>query len=165
MIHTFRHFLLLSHHVFPDLVDFAFSFKLDSFSFLDRLGEAFTGDFFTCTQLCLLLLDVAQLRVEHIVVLPLLLLQIDQICLHFGISLLCELSLEHEAAFGGLVEEVRAVSKAIVAELLGDALRVWTLGTLLDEVIKEAEDLEVETLKTIILIIVKLLSNSVIIAL
>lgn len=75
------------------------------------------------------------------------------------------MSLEHEAAFGGLVEEVRAVSKAIVAELLGDALRVWTLGTLLDEVIKEAEDLEVETLKTIILIIVKLLSDSVIIAL
>ena len=80
-------------------------------------------------------------------------------------SLLCELCLEHEATFGGLVEEIGAVGKAIVAELLGDALCVRSLRTLLDEVIEEAKDLEVKALKTIILIIIKLLGNSVVISL
>lgn len=80
-------------------------------------------------------------------------------------SLLCQLGLEHESSLRGLIEEISPVGKPVIAELLSDALRVGAFGTLLDEVVKEAEDLEVEALQAIIFIIIQLLRNRVIISL
>ena len=80
-------------------------------------------------------------------------------------SLLRQLGLKHEATLGSLVEEIGAVGEAVVAELLRDALCVWPLRTLLDEIVEEAKDLEVEAFKAIILIVVELLGNRVIIPL
>jgi hypothetical protein len=81
------------------------------------------------------------------------------------LSLLSELSLEHEASLGRFIEEICPISKSIVTELLGDALRIWTFWTFFNEIIKEAQNLEIEALKAIIFIIVELLSNRVIIPL
>ena len=72
--------------------------------------------------------------------------------------------MEHQAALGCLIEEVGAVGEPVVAELLGDALGIWSLRALLDEVVEEAEDLKVETLETIVLVILQLLLDRVIIA-
>ena len=80
-------------------------------------------------------------------------------------SLLCQLRLEHETALGCLIEKVCAIGKSIIAKLLSDALRVWALRSLFDEVIEETEDLEVEALKAIVFIIIQLLCNRVIISL
>ena len=80
-------------------------------------------------------------------------------------SLLRKLGLKHKPTLGSFVEEVGAVGEPIVAELLGDALSVGSLGTLLDEVVEEAKDLEVEAFEAIVLIVVELLSNRVIIPL
>ena len=74
--------------------------------------------------------------------------------LKLHLSLLGELGLEHQSTLRRLVEEVCAVCQTIIAELLGDALRVGSLRTFLNEVVQEAKDLEVEALQTIILIIV-----------
>ena len=137
-IHSFRHFLLLSDHILPELAQFAFGLELDPFSFLDRLGEAFPSCLLSCGQFSLLLLDIAQFRVVKIVILSLILLQLRQICLQLGMCLLGELGLEHEATLGRLIKEVSAVSEAVIAELLGDALSVRSLRTLLDEVVQEA---------------------------
>ena len=75
------------------------------------------------------------------------------------------MGLKHQPTLGSFVEEVGAVGEPIVAELLGDALGVRSLGTLLDEVVKEAKDLEVEAFEAVVLIVVQLLSNRVIIPL
>ena len=75
------------------------------------------------------------------------------------------MGLKHQPTLGSFVEEVGAVGEPIVAELLGDALGVGSLGTLLDEVVKEAKDLEVEAFEAVVLIVVQLLSNRVIIPL
>ena len=80
-------------------------------------------------------------------------------------SLLSKLCLEHEAALGRLIEEVCAVGQAVIAELLGDALRVRALRSLLDEVVEEAENLEVEALKAVVLVVVELLRYRVVVAL
>lgn len=80
-------------------------------------------------------------------------------------SLLGQLGLEHEPSLDRFVEVIGAVSESIVAELLGDALRVGTLRSMLNEVVQEAEDLKVERLQRIILIIVKLLCDRVIVSL
>ena len=53
-------------------------------------------------------------------------------------SLLCKLGLKHQPTLGSFVEEVGAVGEPIVAELLGDALRIGPFWALLDEVIEEA---------------------------
>lgn len=58
-------------------------------------------------------------------------------------SLLEECRLHHQTALSCLIEEVRTISETIVAELLCDALRVGTLWTFFDEVVEEAENLEV----------------------
>ena len=130
--------MLLTDHVFPQLVELVFGFKLDALTLLERLREALPCGLLTSRHLSLLLLDVPQLRVEDIVILALLLLELRQVGLELGMSLLGQLGLEHEAALGGLVEEIGAVGESIVAELLRDALRVRPLWTFLDEVVKEA---------------------------
>jgi len=52
--------------------------------------------------------------------------------------------LEHEGSLSGLVEKVGSICQPVVAELLSDALGIWTLWTLFDEVIEKAQDLEVK---------------------
>ena len=79
--------------------------------------------------------------------------------------MLSELCLEHEATLGSLIEEISAVSKTIVAELLGNTLSIRPLWTILNKIVQEAQYLKVETLQTVILIIIQLLSNLIIIAL
>ena len=68
-------------------------------------------------------------------------------------------------SLGRFVEKIGSICQTVIAELLGDALGIWALGTLFDEVIEEAQDLEVKAFQTVILIIVQLLSDRVVIAL
>ena len=164
-IHTLCHFLFLTDHVLPQQVEFVFGLEFDAFTLFERLCKTLACGLLPSGHLRLLLLDIAQLRVVDILILALLLLELGQVRLDLGMSLLGQLSLKHQPALGCLVEEIGAVGEAIVAELLRDALRVGTLGSLLDEVVKEAEDLVVEAFEAVILIIVKLLSNRVIIPL
>ena len=49
-----------------------------------------------------------------------------------------KLGLKHKAALCCLVEKVGAIGKTVIAELLGKALSIWSLGTFLDEVIEES---------------------------
>ena len=79
--------------------------------------------------------------------------------------LFSELALKHKAALGCLVEKVGAIGQTVIAELLGKALSVRPLGTLLDEVIEESEDLKVEALQAVILVVVQLLGDGVVVAL
>ena len=153
-IHPLCHFLLLSDHVLAELVELVLRLQLDPFSLFQRLRQALPSRLLARRQLRLLLLDVPQLRVVDVIIFPLLFLHLNQVRLEFHLSLLGELGLEHQSALRRLVEEVCAVCQSIVAELLGDALRVGSLRTFLDEVVQEAKDLEVEALQTIILIIV-----------
>lgn len=69
-------------------------------------------------------------------------------------SLLQECFLRHQAALSCLVEKVRPISEPIVTELLGDALGIGTLWPLLDEVVEEAQDLEVEALQAVVFVVV-----------
>lgn len=69
------------------------------------------------------------------IILFLLILELGDISLEFGVSLLSELGLKHEAALCCLVEEVGTVSQTIVAELLRDALGIGSLRAFLDEVV------------------------------
>ena len=80
-------------------------------------------------------------------------------------SLLGQLCLQHQPSFSSLIEEIGPVGEPIVTELLGDALRIGSLGSLLNEVVKEAEDLVVKALQTVILVIVELLGDRVVVAL
>ena len=153
-IHPLCHFLLLSDHVLTERVELVLSLQLDPFSLFQRLSQALPSGLLARRQLRLLLLDVAQLRVVDVVILPLLFLHLNQVLLKLHLSLLSELGLEHQSTLRRLVEEVCAVCQTIIAELLGDALRVGSLRTFLNEVVQEAKDLEVEALQTIILIIV-----------
>ena len=98
--------MLLANEVFADLVKLLFRFKLDPLSFLDGLGKALASGLLTSGKLSFLLLDVAKLRVEDIVLLALLVLQLSQILLEFSMSLLSELSLEHQTTLGRLIEEI-----------------------------------------------------------
>ena len=65
-----------------------------------------------------------------------------------------KLGLKHKAALCCLVEKVSAIGQTVIAELLGKALSIRSLGAFLDEVIEEPEDLKVEALKAVILIVV-----------
>jgi len=81
------------------------------------------------------------------------------------LSLLSELRLQHETALGRFIEKISTISEAIIAELLGDALRVWAFRTLLDEIVQKAQNLEIQALQAIIFIIIQLLRNCVVVAL
>lgn len=165
LVHAIGHFLLLANHVFSQLVYLCLGIQLDSLTFLQGLCETFSGHLFPSRQLGFLLLNIAQLRVEYLVELFLLVLDLGQVLLDFGISLLCELGLEHKSSFSRFIEEVGTVGKSVIAELLGDALRIGTLGTLFYKVVEEAKNLEIEALKAIILVVVQFLSDSVIVTL
>ena len=80
-------------------------------------------------------------------------------------SLFCELGLQHETTLSRLIEEVGTIGKPIIAELLCDALRIGAFRTFFNEVVEEAEDLEVEALEAVVLVIVQLLSDCVVVAL
>ena len=69
-------------------------------------------------------------------------------------SLFSKLSLKHQTALSGFIEEVSTVCKPVVTELLSDALSIGAFRALLNKIVEEAKDLEVEALETIILVIV-----------
>lgn len=164
-VHALRNFLLLTDEVLPQLVQLFFRFELHPLSFFDGLSQALTGDLLAGSDLSLLLLNVAELRVENFVLLTLFILQFCKVDFQFGMSLLSELCLEHETALGRFIEEVGTVGEPIIAELLGNALRVGSLGALLDEVVEEAQDLEVQAFEAVVLVVVELLSYRVVVAL
>ena len=157
--------MLFATHILPQLSELFFRVQLDPLALLQRLSETLPRGLLSSGQLCFLLFNVAQLTVKDVIVLPLFVLQLGQIGLQLDLSLLSQLRLKHETALCSLIEKVGTVSQPVIAELLGDALSVWTFWPLLDEVVEEAEDLEVEALKAIILVIVKLLRDSVVVAL
>ena len=76
-----------------------------------------------------------------------------------------KLCLEHGASLGVFVEEARPLDDPVVAELLGNPLGVGAFGTLLQEVVQEAKDLEVEAFQCVVLVVVQLLCNGVVVAL
>ena len=157
--------MLFATHILPQLSELFFRVQLDPLALLQRLSETLPRGLLSGGQLCFLLFNVAQLTVKDVIVLPLFVLQLGQIGLQLDLSLLSQLRLKHETALCSLIEKVGTISQPVIAELLGDALSVWTFRPLLDKVVEEAEDLEVEALKAIILVIVKLLRDRVIVAL
>ena len=157
--------MFLTEEILADLVLFILGFKLDTLFFFQRLSKAFSSSLLSRCQFCFLLLYISKLRAENILVSLLLLFQLYKVNFKFLVGLFSELSLKHKAALCCLVEKVGAIGQTVIAELLGKTLSVRSFGTFLDEVIEESEDLKVEALEAVILVIVKLLSDGVVVAL
>ena len=165
MVHALGDFLFLAVELLADLVLFILSIKLNSLFFFQSLSETFSCSLLSRCQLSFLLLNIAKFRAEDVIVPLFLLFQFCKVNFEFLVRLFSELALKHKAALGCLVEKVGAIGQTVIAELLGKALSVRPLGTLLDEVIEESEDLKVEALQAVILVVVQLLGDGVVVAL
>ena len=146
LVHALRDLLFLTEELLANLVLFIFGFELNTLFFFQRLSKAFSGGFFSRCQLCFLLLYISKLWAKNVIVPLLLFFQFYKINFEFLVCLFSKLGLKHKAALCCLVEKVGAIGKTVIAELLGKALSIWSLGTFLDEVIEESEDLKVKAL-------------------
>lgn len=111
------------------------------------MGQLLSNGLLSSCTLGLALFCASQLLLDGLELLPLLVLNLNEVTLELGQLLLCDLLLDVDLALELLVEEVGSFQDAIVAERLRDLLAVGTFRTFVDEVVQEGEDVVIQALK------------------
>ena len=88
LIHLICYLLFIPGVIPTELVELVLGFQLNPLSLFERLGQTLASSLFSCSQLSFLLLHVPQLRVEKVIIFPLLFLHLRQVLLQLRLSLL-----------------------------------------------------------------------------